>query len=115
MSTTRYDAIAARTYQDRDGNDKSSFTNIGVAFPMKERDGFTLRLHAMPAPVDGEYSILLMPPKPRDDQQQDRSAGDYGKASGREQRRPPETERQNSYGGAPAGGFSRDMDDDIPF
>jgi len=116
MSATRYDAVAARTYQDRDGNDKSSFTNIGVAFPMKERDGFTLRLHAMPAPIDGEYSILLMPPKPRDDQQQerqpDRSGGDYGARSGaRDQNR-------NSYddnsGGKP-GNFSRDMDDDIPF
>ncbi len=27
----------------------------------------------------------------------------------------PATENKNSYGGAPAGGFSRDMDDDIPF
>jgi len=31
------------------------------------------------------------------------------------QERQPETETRNSYGGAPAGGFSRDMDDDIPF
>lgn len=117
MSATRYDAIAVRTYE-KDGEEKSSFTNIGVAFPMKERDGFSIRLHAMPAPVDGEYSILLMPPKPRDDQQQqrqpDRSGGDYGARSGGNYRQP-ETERQNSYGGAPAGGFSRDMDDDIPF
>lgn len=110
MSATRYDAVAARTYTDRDGNEKSSFTNIGVAFPMKERDGFSLRLHAMPAPVDGEYSILLMPPKPREDQerQPDRSGGDYGKASGREQKRQRPQER-DSYG-------NNDMnDDDIPF
>lgn len=31
------------------------------------------------------------------------------------QERQPETETRNSYGGAPAGGFFRDMDDDIPF
>jgi hypothetical protein len=112
MSATRYDAIAARTYQDRDGNEKSSFTNIGVAFPMKERDGFSIRLHAMPAPIDGEYSILLMPPKPREDQQQerqpDRSGGDYGARSGSREQRQREPER-DSYG-------NRDMpDDDIPF
>lgn len=64
----RYDAVAARKYTDRDGNEKTAFTNIGVAFPMKDRDGYSLRLHAIPAPVDGEYSILLFPPKPREDQ-----------------------------------------------
>lgn len=112
MSATRYDAIAVRTYE-KDGEEKSSFTNIGVAFPMRERDGFSIRLHAMPAPVDGEYSILLMPPKPRDDQQQqrqaDRSGGDYGRASGREQSR--QKDDRDSYGN----NFNRDMDDDIPF
>lgn len=111
MSTTRYDAIAARTYQDRDGNDKSSFTNIGVAFPMKDRDGFTIRLHAMPAPVDGEYSILLMPPKPRDDQpakQQDRSGGDYAGRSGGGKSATP---AKDSYGNS---NFDDDPDS-IPF
>ena len=112
MSATRYDAIAVRTYE-RDGEEKSSFTNIGVAFPMRERDGFSIRLHAMPAPVDGEYSILLMPPKPRDDQQQqrqpDRSGGDYGaRSGGREPSRQRSSER-DSYGNS-------DLDDsDIPF
>jgi hypothetical protein len=66
----RYDAIAVRKYTDRDGNEKSSFTNIGVAWPMKDRDGFRVQLHAMPAPTEGEYLVLLMPPKPREDQPQ---------------------------------------------
>lgn len=108
----RYEAVAVRRYEDRDGNEKSSFTNIGVAFPMKERDGYTLRLHAMPAPVDGEYSILLMPPRPKDDQQerpqQRDQRGGYGQqSSGRE--RPRDDVRNQG------GGFSRDLDDDIPF
>lgn len=68
MGTTRYDAVAAREYE-RNGEKKTSFTNIGVAFPMKDRDGYSIRLHAMPAPVDGEYTILLFPPKPKEDQQ----------------------------------------------
>jgi len=73
MATTRYDAVAAREYE-RNGEKKTSFTNIGVAFPMKDRDGFSVRLHAIPAPVDGEYTILLFPPKPRDEQPQQQSS-----------------------------------------
>lgn len=101
----RYDAVAARKYTVN-GEEKSAFTNIGVAFPMKDRDGFSLRLHCLPAPVDGEYSVLLFPPKPRDDSYsgsgggtaRTASGGDYGAASG---------------GGQPKG--QRDLDDDIPF
>lgn len=97
----RYDAVAVRKYTDRDGNEKSSFTNIGVAWPMKDRDGYSLRLHCLPAPVDGEYSILLFPPKPREDAEQ----------------RPPQ--RQQTYSAdksrrqvAPS---FQTGDDDIPF
>ena len=53
----RYEAVAVRKYRDRDDNEKTAFTNIGVAWPMKDRDGFSLRLHAIPAPVDGEIDI----------------------------------------------------------
>ena len=110
----RYEAVAVRRYEDRDGNEKSSFTNIGVAFPMKERDGYTLRLHAMPAPVDGEYSILLMPPRQKEDQQQERpqqreQRGGYDQQSGGRER------PRNDARGQQGGGFSRDLDDDIPF
>lgn len=113
--TERYEAVAARAYKDRDGNEKSSFTNVGVAWKMKERDGYTLKLHAMPAPEEGEYTILLFPPKPKDDQQQargnSRSGSDYAKASGREQHKPD----RDSYGNQQPANFSRDLDDDIPF
>ena len=65
--STRYDAVAARKYKDRDGNEKTAYSNIGVAWPMKDRDGFQVKLHAMPAPQDGEFVVLLFPPK--DDRQ----------------------------------------------
>lgn len=107
----RYEAVAVRRYEDRDGNEKSAFTNIGVAWPMKERDGYSLRLHAMPAPEDGEYVILLMPPKPKEDQPQrqqsdNRSSGgtNYGAAKGREPAKAP-----------PKSSYDQDLDDDIPF
>lgn len=111
----RYEAVAVRRYEDRDGNEKTAFTNIGVAWPMKERDGYTVRLHAMPVPDEGEFVILLMPPKPKEDQQQrpaqnQRSGGDYGKASGRE--KPARTSYDDRSDDR---GFSRDLDDDIPF
>lgn len=104
----RYDAVAVRKYEDRDGNEKSAFTNIGVAFPMKDRDGYSLRLHCLPAPVDGEYSILLFPPKPREDQHQDR------RQENRRDNRSSSYDRDDSrtHGG---GGYVRDLDDEIPF
>lgn len=105
--TDRYEAVAVRRYE-RGGEEKTAFTNIGVAFPMKDRDGFTVRLHAMPVPDGGEFVILLMPPKPKEDQQ-----------PAREERKPNSGYRQQSGGRedykAPASGFSRELDDDIPF
>src|SRR5690606_22249581 len=65
--TTRYDAVAVRKYSDRDGNEKTAYTNVGVAWPMKEKDGFSVKLHAIPAPENGEYTILLMVPRPKED------------------------------------------------
>lgn len=59
----RYEAVAVREYE-QNGETKKAFTNIGAMFEMKERDGWSLRLHCLPAPVDGEYSILLFPPTP---------------------------------------------------
>lgn len=94
MSSTRYDAVAVRRYTDNQGNDKTAYTTVGVAFPMRDRDGFTVRLNAIPAPSEGEYVILLMPPKAKDD----RSSSSQSSAQGRG-----------------AGSLSRDMDDDIPF
>lgn len=91
--TDRYDALAVRRYKDRQGNEKSLFTTIGTAWPMKEKDGFTVRLNAVPAPTEGEFVILLLPTKPRDDS---RSSG-------------------QSRGDDQSRGFSRDLDDDIPF
>jgi len=62
----RLDAMIAREYTDRDGNKKSSFTKIGVAFAMKN-GGWSVSLEALPLPTMGERGmetrILLMPPK----------------------------------------------------
>ena len=94
----RYEAVAVRKYTSN-GEEKSAFTNIGVAFAMKGRDGYSLRLHCLPAPVDGEYTILLMPPKPKDDRQQ--GGGNGG--------------GQSRGGGYSGGGNMGPDDGDIPF
>lgn len=86
-------SMATRKWADKDGNDRYS-TEIVM-------QGFNSTL------------VLLDGPGEKSDKP-DRSGGDYGARSGGSSRQP-ETERANSYGGAPAGGFSRDMDDDIPF
>ena len=104
--TDRYEAVAARKYTVN-GEERTAFTNIGVAFRMRDRDGFTLKLHAVPAPQDGEYHILLLPPKPREDRAQ-------GSRS---------TERQqmesgypaSSFSGGASGSVSGHLDDEIPF
>lgn len=96
----RYDAVAVREYEVN-GETRTAFTNIGVAFPLKEKDGFSLRLHCLPAPMEGEYRILLFPPKPKDDD-----------APSRRQ----EPSRQSSYAERSGARMTeRELDDEIPF
>lgn len=70
----RYDAVAVREYESG-GETRKSYTKIGVAFPFKDKDGFTLRLEAIPAPKDSEYTIMLFAPKPKDNSYQQASGG----------------------------------------
>ena len=59
----RLDAVAVR-----ESNGKSYFTKIGVAFPAKNGSGgYSVLLDAIPAPAEGQFKILLMVPKPRED------------------------------------------------
>jgi hypothetical protein len=59
--TERLDALSVR-----ESNGKSYFTKIGVAFPAKSGNGYSVLLDAIPASVDGQFKILLMEPKPRE-------------------------------------------------
>lgn len=60
--TQRLDAMSAR---EKDG--KTYWNRVGVAFPAKQGPGWTIYLDSVPAPVDGQYKIMLMAPKPRGD------------------------------------------------
>lgn len=90
---SRYDAVATRKYT-QNGEEKTAFTTIGVAFQFRDKEGYSLKLHAIPAPVDGEYTILLFPPKERDGQHR--------------------SDRPSS-GGSGQPSFSSNVDDAIPF
>lgn len=84
--TERLDALTVR-----ESNGKSFWTKIGAAFPNKNGAGYIVRLNAMPASVDGQFSIHLRVPMPKD-----------GAGGG--------NSRQQSRGGA-----SDPLDDDIPW
>lgn len=62
MTTKRYDASAPREYTDREGNKKTAWNRVGVAF---EKDGkITVLLEAYPLPgADGTAKIILMEPR----------------------------------------------------
>ena len=80
---SRLDAIMVQEYTTRDGEKKSSFTKIGVAFPLKAGNGYQAILHAIPAAVDGQIKILLMEPKQekRQGYVDDRGVGTAGQSS----------------------------------
>lgn len=88
--TERLDAIVAREYTDRDGNKKSSFTKIGVAFAMRN-GGWSISLEALPLPTMGERGLetrlLLMVPKPRDDAPRQERSSSYDRDDPRTQSR----------------------------
>jgi hypothetical protein len=83
---SRMDVMTARKGKD----DKTYWTNVGSAWPLRGKPGYSIELSAYPLPDhEGKVRMVLMSPKPRDE------------APARPQR---------SAGAAPA-----DLGDDIPF
>lgn len=59
-----YDVTIPRTYTDASGKQKTHFWNVGTAFPLKERDGFSIKLNAKMLVTD-EYVVFLREPDER--------------------------------------------------
>jgi hypothetical protein len=78
MANERLDALAVR-----ESNGKSYFTKIGAAFANKDGKGWSILLDCMPAPVEGQFKIMLREPLPKDGDRQ-QSSGNRG--SGRSAR-----------------------------
>lgn len=87
----RLDALTVR-----ESNGKSYWTKIGAAFPNKNGVGYIVRLDAMPAPVEGQFSIHLREPLPKDGDRARSATNDRADAAGR------------------AGSIRDELDDDIP-
>ena len=60
---SRLDALTVR-----ESNGKSYWTKIGAAFPNKNGAGYIVRLDAMPASNEGQFTIHLREPLPKDGQ-----------------------------------------------
>ncbi len=63
----RYSVVAPHTYEHND-EERTEWTRVGRAFPSKDGSGgFTMKLRAMPAAVDGEFTLVIKEDKERDD------------------------------------------------
>lgn len=76
---SRLEAFTVRKYTNSDGEEKSAWTRIGIAFPHKNGEGFNIQLDAIPAPSaskDGgmKFEIVLRPPMEKDGE---RKGGKY--------------------------------------
>ncbi len=61
LKTTIYDALSVRAYKDSQGNEKVDYQRIGVAFGLKNKNGFSLKLTSLP--VSGELVVIERIPK----------------------------------------------------
>jgi hypothetical protein len=64
---SRMDILVARQYE-KDGETKTYFVKIGTAWPMQNRDGYSLTFDALPTSTMSdkgqlETRALMMPPK----------------------------------------------------
>lgn len=108
---SRMDILMTRQYESQ-GETKTAYTKVGVAFPL-QNGGFRLRFEAIPVPTmyEGkiECSMLMVEPKPREQQGQQASQPDQSTAQS----------YNNAQSGerAPAApqSFANDMDDEVPF
>ena len=89
--TTRYDLCTGR----KDQQGKTRWTKIGVMFPARDGEGFSIKLEALPLPDDkGEVWVSAFVPKERDDSTPRRDA--------------PAAQKRAATSSAP-------IDDSIPF
>jgi len=73
----------------REVNGKRYWTRLGTMFPHRNGDGFNIILDAVPASQDGQFKIVAMVPKERDQQR--------GNGGGRDPQ------------------YDRDLQDGVPF
>ncbi len=60
-NTTRLEALV-----NVGNNDKKIWRRIGVAFPLKNREGFSVKLELIPVPTGGAYEFILVEPSSKE-------------------------------------------------
>ncbi len=63
--TKRFDVVAARPYQTRDGEEKKQWINVGRATAWDD-GGFSIELHAVPVGAWFDGKLSCFEPKPKD-------------------------------------------------
>jgi len=71
--TKRFDLVAARKYQTRNGEDKTHWINCGEGAEWSD-GGISIRLHTVPVANWFDGSLRLFEKKPREDQPQQRQS-----------------------------------------
>ena len=67
----RYDVLSVSKYVDRNGEEKSFFTKIGIMFPNKNGNSFSMELVALPiSDKEGKVRLYIKEPEQRDGAQQ---------------------------------------------
>ena len=91
MTINRYDIMSGR----KDNTGKTRYTKIGVMFPAKQGNGFTIKLEAYPLPNEkGEVWIAAFEPREND---------------------APQSGGKSAPRRAGAGSIPDDIEDSIPF
>ena len=62
---TRLDVLASISIDET----KTKWTRIGVAFPLKKRPGYSVRLEFLPVPKDKAYEFILVEPSTKKDEE----------------------------------------------
>lgn len=77
----KFDIVTSEKYQDRDGNEKTRYTNIGAVFETAK--GMSMKLESLPIGWNGWASFYE--PKPREERPQQQSAPRGGQQQRRAQ------------------------------
>lgn len=59
----KYNVTIPRTYKDAGGNQKTHFWHVGTAFPLKEREGFSVKLYSKMLLTD---QFVIFPHEPEE-------------------------------------------------
>lgn len=59
MAVKRYNVYCPRQYKTRDGEEKTHFWLVGTAFPLRDRDGFTVEIYTRMLPGTGSSARLV--------------------------------------------------------